>query len=119
MCPRCKSLKWDVPKIRRPPYLGGGLGITEIIAPNRREIRALVRKHGFSNPRVFGSVARSEAEPGSDVDLLVARRGGGLLDRAGLAIDLSKLLGRPVDVVPEGSLKWYAEPEVLAQAVPV
>ena len=90
-----------------------------MIAPRRKEIRALVRRHGYANPRVFGSVARGEARPGSDIDILVARRGASLLDRAALSIELETLLGRPVDVVPEGSLKWYAEPEILAQAVPV
>jgi uncharacterized protein len=119
ICPRCKSRKWDVPKIRRPPYAGGGLGVTEVIEPKRREVRALVRRHGFSNPRVFGSVARGEAKPESDVDLLVSRRNGGLLDQASLEIALRDLLGRIVEVVAEGSLKWYAEPEILAQAVPV
>jgi hypothetical protein len=119
MCPRCKSVRWDVPKVRLPPYDGGGLGIAEIIAPKRKEIRALVRKYRFVKPRVFGSVARGEAGPDSDVDLLVRYRGGGLWDKAGLRIDLSELLGRQVDVVPDDSLKWYAAPEILAQAVPI
>jgi len=118
-CPRCKSVRWDIPKVRLPPYDGGGLGIPEIITPKRREIRALVRKYRFSNPRVFGSVARGEAGPQSDVDLLVRYRGGGLWERAGLQIDLAKLLNREVDVVPDDSMKWYAAPEILAQAVPL
>ena len=45
--------------------------------------------------------------------------GGGLLDRVAHSIELRELLGRPVDVIPEGSLKWYAESEILAQAVPM
>lgn len=119
MCPRCKSIRWDVPKIRRPPYRGGGLGIQDIIGSNRSRVRALVRKYHFSNPRVFGSLARSEAGPTSDVDLLVKARGGGLIDRAGLSLALEKLLGRRVDIATEGGLKWYAAPEILVQAVPV
>jgi uncharacterized protein len=119
MCPRCKSIRWDVPKVRLPPYAGGGLGIPEIIAPKRKEIRALVRKHRFSNPRVFGSVARGEAGPKSDVDVLGTQVGGGFWARIDLAHDLEDLLGHPVDVVPDDSLKWYAEPEILAQAVPL
>jgi uncharacterized protein len=119
ICPRCKSPHWNVPEIRRPPYAGGGLGVAEIVAPKRKEIHALVRKYHFSNPRVFGSVARGEASPKSDVDILVKPHGGGLWELAGLRVDLRELLGRPVDVVPEDSLKWYVAPEVLAQAVPL
>jgi uncharacterized protein len=119
ICPRCKSPNWNVPVVRLPPYKGGGLGVAEIIGPKRRRLLALVRKHGFSKPRVFGSVARGEAGPKSDVDLLVRWRGGGLLDMAELASDLSELLGRHVDVIPDDSLKWYVEPEILAQAVAV
>jgi len=64
-------------------------------------------------------VARGEATPGSDVDILVQHHGGGLLDLAGLSIDLSELLGRRVDVVPDDSLRWYAAPQILAEAVPL
>lgn len=119
ICPRCKSPNWNVPKFRRAPYGGGGVGVREIIAPRRKEIRALVRKHGFREPRVFGSVARGEADAESDVDILVRSWRGDILDRAALARELAKLLGRKVEVVPDRGLKWYAEPEILAQAVPV
>lgn len=95
------------------------MGIQDVIGPNRSKVRALVRKYHFSNPRVFGSVARGEAGPTSDVDLLVKKRGGGLLDRAGLSLELERLLGRRVDLATEGGLKWYAEPEILVQAVPI
>jgi predicted nucleotidyltransferase len=119
ICPRCKSKNWDVPKVRLPPYDGGGVGIPEIIAPKRKQIRALVRKHGFAKPRVFGSVARGEAGPKSDVDILVRSWRGDILDRVALARELGELLGREVDVVPDQGLKWYAAPEIMAQAVPV
>jgi uncharacterized protein len=120
ICLRCKSPYWNVPLVRRPPYKGGGLGIPEIVAPRRKEILALVRKHRFTAPRVFGSVARGGAGRRSDLDLLVRYRPHGtILDRANLEIELRELLHRPVDVVPEGALKWYAAPEILAEAVPV
>ena len=91
----------------------------DIIAPKRKEIRALVRKHRFSYPRVFGSVARGEAGPRSDIDLLVKYGGGGFDAQIDLALALEDLLGRKVDVIPDDSLKWYTEPEILAQAVPI
>lgn len=119
ICPRCKSPHWDIPKVRLPPYDGGGLGVPEIIAPKRKQIRALVRKHGFAKPRVFGSVARGEAGPKSDIDILVRSWRGDILDRVALARELAELLGRKVEVVPDQGSKWYAEPEIIAQAVPV
>lgn len=70
----------------------------------RREISRLARRHRASNVQVFGSVARGEAGPGSDYDLVVDLEStlGGLeafdrLDR--LENDLRDLLGRPVHVV--------------------
>jgi uncharacterized protein len=118
-CPRCRSKNWNVPKVRLPPYDGGGLGVSEIIGPKRKQILALVRKHGFVKPRVFGSVARGEAGPDSDVDILVRSWRGDILDRVALSRDLGDLLRREVHVVPDRGMKWYAEPEILAQAVPV
>ena len=66
----------------------------------RDEILAIAQRHGASNVRVFGSVARGEAGPDSDVDILVdLELGRSLLDHAQLQIDLEALLGRKVDVV--------------------
>jgi uncharacterized protein len=54
------------------------------------------------------------------VDLLVhARRGTSLLDQAALELELERLLGRKVDVVPDGALHWLARPQVLFEAVPL
>jgi hypothetical protein len=51
---------------------------------------------------VFGSVARGEARPDSDVDLLVNfRKGTSLYDLSGLRLDLIELLGWPVEVVSD------------------
>ena len=68
--------------------------------------------------RVFGSVARKEATESSDVDILVEpdRRG---FDRWGLTVELKKLLGREVDLVPERSLHWLVQPQVIAEAIPL
>lgn len=118
ICPRCKSKYWRVPKLR-PVVLGNGLGIEEIVGARRSQIERLVRKYSFSNPRVFGSVARREATSESDLDLLVTPLGAGLLDQIRLTVALRELLGRDVDVVPDDSLRWYAEPSILAEAIPL
>ena len=119
VCPRCKSRLYHVPPIRPPVHGVGLVGMSELIDPYRAEIRRLVREHGFRQPRIFGSVARGEARPGSDIDVLVRSWKGDIFDRAMLAKDLGRLLGRPVDVVPDRGLQWYAEPYILAEAVPV
>jgi len=86
----------------------------------RDAILAIAAKHGATNVRVFGSVARGEATDTSDVDFLMdLRRGGGLLDYIGLILDLEDLLGRPVDVGAPEQLHWVIRDRVLHDAVPL
>ena len=80
----------------------------------------LAAKHGARNVRVFGSVARGEADQRSDVDLLVDMDPGrSLLDLGGLLTDLRELLGCPVDVVTEKGLRRRIRERVLKEAVPI
>ena len=119
MCPRCKSLLWDVPKIR-PIKLGNGLGIDELVKPHLTQIRRLARRYGVDRLSVFGSVRRKEATNASDVDILVRwKRPVTLLDKMGLGLELEKILGRPVDLANEGGLHWGIRPQVMAEAVPL
>lgn len=96
-----------------------GLGIDDIIGDKRQAILDLAAKHGASNVRVFGSVARGEAQPESDVDLLVdwdiARISawGGV----GLDIELSKLLGRKVDVLSIEDVHWALRERVQKEVI--
>lgn len=70
------------------------------------EIRSLVRRHHGIDVAVFGSVARGDEGPASDVDFLVRfDEGSSLLDVLHLRDELSELLKRPVDVVSERALK--------------
>lgn len=72
----------------------------------RAEILAIARNRRAHRIAVFGSVARGEARPGSDLDLLVEfEPGASLIDHVGLSQDLEELLGLKVDVVARGSLK--------------
>ena len=67
------------------------------------EIDAVVAAHGGSNVRVFGSVARGDARPGSDVDLLIdVQPGTGLFEIGAIEDELEALLGWRVDVVTSG-----------------
>ena len=81
---------------------------------------ALARKYGAKRVRIFGSVRRRTASRRSDIDLLVDDLpGASVLDVARLEVELSRLLGRSVDVVEEASLPWSIRPQVLTEAVPL
>jgi predicted nucleotidyltransferase len=96
------------------------MGIDEILQEKREEILKIARRHGADQVRVFGSVARGDARPDSDIDLLVRP---GLKTSAwfpaGLVLDLEELLGRKVDVLTENALHWYIRDRILSEAVPL
>ncbi|MFD5865261.1 nucleotidyltransferase family protein [Agromyces sp. NPDC127015] len=78
------------------------------IQARRAAVDAVLVRYHASNPRVFGSVARGDATPASDVDLLVdleANAGNPLLRIAGIGEELSELFDFRVDVVAEQLLK--------------
>lgn len=89
---------------------------------NRRdEILTLAEKHGASNVRVFGSIARGEATPESDIDLLVDQNWSRLSGWGGMAliVELEDLRGRSVDVATVDELKPLIRQRVLNEAVPL
>ncbi|HEX3826339.1 MAG TPA: helix-turn-helix domain-containing protein [Sporichthyaceae bacterium] len=87
---------------------------------HRRAALDIATRRGAHNVRVFGSVARGEDNAESDIDLLIdLDRGIGLVGLAGLARELTDLLGVPVDVVPADTLKPRIREEVLAEAIPL
>jgi len=95
-----------------------GLGIAEVLGDKREEILAIAAHHGASNVCVFGSVARGEARPDSDVDFLVnIEKGRNLLDRISLIQDLEDLLNRKVDVAESENLHRYIRDRVLREAI--
>ena len=92
--------------------------VDELLKDKREEILKLAAKHGARNVRVFGSLARGEADEQSDVDFLVDMEPGrSLLDMGGLLMDLREFLGRDVDVVTERTLKPRVRTRVLREAV--
>jgi len=94
------------------------MGIDELLKSKREDILEIAARHGARNVRVFGSVARGEADEKSDVDFLVEMEPGrSLLDMGGLLMDLRDLLGRDVDVATERGLKPRIRARVLPQAV--
>lgn len=91
-------------ELRAVPRLSGPRG--RVLEQHRGEILEICRRHGALSPRVFGSVARGEDRPDSDIDLLVEMEAGRtLLDLERLQIELSERLSVPVDVGTEQMLK--------------
>jgi predicted nucleotidyltransferase len=96
------------------------LGIDPLLQEKREEILRVAKQHGARNVRVFGSAARGESGPESDVDLLVdAGPERTPFFPGGLLADLEELLGRKVDVVTEDGLHWYIREKVIKEAVPL
>ena len=89
--------------------------ILEILRGHRDELR---KRFGVKSLAVFGSVARGEAGPESDVDILVEFEGRATFDRyIGLKFFLEDLLGRRVDLVTRKALKPRMRPYVEREAI--
>ncbi|WP_166844743.1 XRE family transcriptional regulator [Isoptericola sp. BMS4] len=82
------------------------------------EVRAVIRRNGGKNPRLFGSVARGDDTPSSDVDLIVEVRPEDAWRFVSTARELSALLGVHVDVVTDGGLRPKHR-DILDEAVPL
>ena len=95
--------------------------ITDGFLNSRRAgILRIAERRGARDVRVFGSVARGDGTPDSDVDFLVDMEPGrSLLNLGGLRVDLRELLGRPVDVVTEAGLRDRIRERVLREALPL
>jgi len=94
------------------------MGIEELLKARRDEILGICARRGARRVRVFGSVARGDADESSDVDFLVEMEPGRtLLDMGGLVMDLRDLLKRQVDVVTEAGLKPRIRERILHEAV--
>jgi uncharacterized protein len=84
----------------------------------RQAILSIARTYGATNLRIFGSVARGEADTASDLDLIVdLEPGRSLFDLGGLAMDLQELLDCEVDIVTEKGLKQRIRERVIQEAI--
>jgi predicted nucleotidyltransferase len=76
------------------------------IAKAKPQLKAVFRKYGVKNPRVFGSVANGNAKNGSDIDILIdGHKKMGLMGFVQMQLELEKLLGAPVDIVDSHHIK--------------
>lgn len=86
----------------------------------RQRVLDVAARYGVTNVRVFGSVARGEDGPGSDVDLMVDLPPRiGLFALMALEREISEVLGAPVDLGPADSLKPRIRPSALRDAIPL
>ena len=82
---------------------------------DERSLEALCRQHDVRRLRIFGSAARGEERPGSDVDLLVEfTMPKDLFDLIDLEERLSDLFRRPVDLLTEGEISPYLRDSILS-----
>ncbi|PFG42296.1 hypothetical protein ATJ88_0953 [Isoptericola jiangsuensis] len=85
---------------------------------HRDEVARIIERNGGLNPRVYGSVARGDDTPASDLDLLVTVPPEAAWTFVSTARELSELLGVHVDVVSDGGLKEKHQ-QLLDEAVPL
>ncbi|MGH3342469.1 MAG: helix-turn-helix domain-containing protein [Carbonactinosporaceae bacterium] len=111
------TLEVDVRRPRsRLQRLTGPVG--HEVRRHRAELRSTAGRHGVSNLRVFGSVARGEDSVDSDLDLLVdVAPGVGLLGLARLQRDLEDIVQTHVDLVPADALKPWIHAEVMTDLI--
>ncbi len=94
------------------------MDLPRLLREKRTDILRVAASHGARKVRIFGSVARGEAGPESDLDLLIdLEPGRSLLDHAALLLELEAILGCKVDVVTERGLRTRIRERVLREAV--
>lgn len=92
--------------------------VDRMLKERREEILRIAASHGAQDVRVFGSRARGESTPASDLDILVTLDDhASLLDIVAIKQDLEDLLGCKVDLLTEDAISPYIREQVLQQAV--
>lgn len=94
--------------------------LRELVELHREEIKSIVTRHSGTSVRLFGSVARGDEHPGSDIDLLVDLEPGARpFEILSIGVELEEALGASVDVGTTASLRARIRDEVLAEAIPL
>lgn len=94
--------------------------LRELVEARRVEIKAIVARHHGRSVAIFGSVARGDERPGSDIDFLVELAPGTRpFEILSIGAELEEALGVKVDVGTPDSLRERVRGDVLAEAVPL
>lgn len=118
-----KSLGRSQPEISRllslsPPRFMPTTELGRHLVRKRSEIEMAVENAGAGNIRVFGSVARGEDGPDSDIDLLIDMPDDyTLMDLAGIQVEVHEILSHPVDVVPANDLQPKKHKQIHMEAI--
>ena len=108
------------PEVSRLLRFHGTTPLARRLRASRREVIETVEAAGGSNIRVFGSVATGREHEGSDIDLLFRMdQPLGLMDLAGLEIELGTILHADVDLVPDTNIRPTMRERILSEAVPL
>ena len=108
------------PEVSRLLRFHGTTPLARRLRASRREVIETVEAAGGSNVRVFGSVATGREHEGSDVDLLFHMdQPFGLMDLAGLEIELGTILDPDVDLVPDTNIRPTMRDRIISEAVPL
>jgi predicted nucleotidyltransferase len=93
----------------------------EVIKSHKSELEQLASRYGVSNIRVFGSAARQEERPDSDIDLLISfdKEHHDAFDLGGFQHYSSELLGRRVDLVMDHNIYPPLKKHILSEATPL
>ncbi|WP_222705301.1 nucleotidyltransferase family protein [Bacillus marasmi] len=92
--------------------------LKSLIQENRERILMPTGGYGITKLRIFGSVAKQDNSPTSDLDLIVTfEEGRSLFDLIGFKQELEDLLHVGVDVVTENSIHWSLRDEILKGAI--
>ena len=92
--------------------------MNKLLKDNREDILRIAANYGARNVQIFGSVARDEAKPTSDLDILIELDPDRtLLDLVAIKQDLEDLLGYHVDVVTKAALSPYIREQILKEAI--
>lgn len=92
---------------------------SDALCGNEAKILSIVEKYGYTNPRIFGSTAYGKDKEESDLDILVERSSnrGSMLKLVHLQIELSELLGVPVDIKTEKMIPEHSRSQVVEESV--
>lgn len=108
------------PEVNRLLRFHGSSTRARALRDNSARVRAAVKEAGGTKVRVFGSTADGTDRPDSDVDLLFEmRKPLSLMQLSTLELELSRLIGARVDLVPESSIRPDVRERILNQAVPL
>lgn len=96
------------------------MDLYELIKQKRKEILKITDKYGAYNVRIFGSVARGQANEDSDIDFLVDLKSDrSLWDLGGLWVELNEFLKMRIEVFTVGTLKETIRENALNEAIKI